>query len=231
MGTLERRERERQVTRAKIMDAARDLFAREGYDAVSMRRIAEVIEYSPTAIYVHFRDKQDLMFQICQQDFVALAGGIADLQQIPDPVERIRKMGEAYVWFGVTHPNHYRLMFMTKVDLPPDVVLQDKNHGNVDRDSYALLRHTCQQAIDAGRVRPEYADADTLAQLFWIAVHGVTSLHITKKDNPWIAWQGIESLSKAAIDAILRGATIDAKSEISHLKSQISDLKSQEAAS
>ena len=231
MGTLERRERERQETRAKIMDAARDLFAREGYEAVSMRRIAEVIEYSPTAIYVHFRDKQDLMFQICQQDFVALAGGIADLQQIPDPVERIRKMGEAYVWFGVTHPNHYRLMFMTKVDLPPDVVLQDKNHGNVDRDSYALLRHTCQQAIDAGRVRPEYADADTLAQLFWIAVHGVTSLHITKKDNPWIAWQGIESLSKAAIDAILRGATIDAKSEISHLKSQISDLKSQEAAS
>jgi AcrR family transcriptional regulator len=231
MGTLERRERERQETRAKIMDAARDLFAREGYEAVSMRRIAEVIEYSPTAIYVHFRDKQDLMFQICQQDFVALAGGIADLQQIADPVERIRKMGEAYVWFGVTHPNHYRLMFMTKVDLPPDVVLQDKNHGNVDRDSYALLRHTCQQAIDAGRVRPEYADADTLAQLFWIAVHGVTSLHITKKDNPWIAWQGIESLSKAAIDAILRGATIDAKSEISHLKSQISDLKSQEAAS
>ena len=231
MGVIERREREKLELRTRIMDAARELFAREGYEAVSMRRIAEAIEYSPTAIYVHFRDKQDLMFQICQQDFVALAGGIADLQQVPDPVERIRKMGEAYIHFGVTHPNHYRLMFMTKVDLPPDVVLQDQNHGNVDRDSYALLRHTCQQAIDAGRVRAEYADADTLAQLFWIAVHGVTSLHITKADNPWIRWKGIERLSAAAVDAVLRGATIDPKSEISHLKSQISDFKSQEAAS
>src|SRR5918994_4964149 len=101
MGTIERRERERTETRDKILAAARELFAREGYEAVSMRRIAEAIEYSPTAIYVHFRDKQDLMFQICQQDFVALAGGIADLQQIADPVERIRTMGEAYVWFGV----------------------------------------------------------------------------------------------------------------------------------
>ena len=163
-------------------------------------------------------------------NFVALAGGIADLQQVADPVERIRQMGHAYIWFGVTHPNHYRLMFMTKVDLPPDAVERDPNHGNLDRDSYALLRQTCQQAIDAGRVRPEYADADTLAQLFWITVHGVTSLHITKKDNPWIQWKGIERLSKAAIDAILR-ATVDPTSEIPNLKSEISDLKSQEAAS
>ena len=219
------------MTRAKIIDAARELFAREGYDAVSMRRIAEAIEYSPTAIYVHFRDKQDLMFQICQADFVALAGGVAELQKVADPIMRIRQMGHAYIWFGVTHPNHYRLMFMTKVDLPPDAVLQDENHGNVDRDSYALLKKTCQEAIDAGRVRPEYADADTLAQLFWITVHGVTSLHITKKDNPWIAWKGIEALSTAAIDAVLRGATVGPGSEISTLKSQISDHKSQEAAS
>src|SRR5215203_1496286 len=136
MGTVERRERERLETRAKIMDAARDLFAREGYDAVSMRRIAEAIEYSPTAIYVHFRDKQDLLLQICQSDFVSLAQGIAELQQVADPIERIKRMGHAYIWFGVQHPNHYRLMFMTRVDLPPDVVENDPNHGKVDRDSY-----------------------------------------------------------------------------------------------
>src|SRR5688500_5144228 len=128
MGTIERRERERLEMRARIMDAARDLFAREGYEAVSMRRIAEAIEYSPTAIYVHFRDKQDLMFQICQADFVALAQGVAELQQVKDPIERIKRMGHAYIWFGVQHPNHYRLMFMTRIDLPADVVLQDENH-------------------------------------------------------------------------------------------------------
>ena len=220
MGVIERRERERLEMRGRIMDAARELFAKEGYDAVSMRRIAEAIEYSPTAIYGHFRDKQDLMFQICQADFVALAGDIAELQKVADPLERIRRMGHAYIWFGVTHPNHYRLMFMTRVDMPADVVLRDENHGNVDRDSYALLRQTCQEAIVQGRVRAQYRDADVLAQVFWSAVHGVTSLHIVKHDNPWIPWKGIEPLAEAVIDSILRGAT---ESGISNPKSQVSE--------
>src|SRR5215212_8696847 len=153
MGVIERRDRERLETRARIMDAARDLFAREGYDAVSMRRVAAAIEYSPTAIYGHFRDKKDLMFQVCQCDFVALAIGVGELQKIADPIERIRRMGHAYIRFGVEHPNH----------------------GNIDRDSYALLRHSCQQAIEQGRIRSDYQDADLVAQTFWSAVHGVAS--------------------------------------------------------
>jgi hypothetical protein len=171
------------------------------------------------------------MVQICQADFVALAGGVAELQRVADPVERIRRLGHAYIWFGVTHPNHYRLMFMTRFDLPPDVVMRDANKGNVDRDSYALLRQTCQEVIDEGRVRPEYRDADVLAQVFWSAVHGVTSLHIVKGDNPWIDWKGIERLAEAVIDSVVLGATgepeiSDLKSQISNVKSQISDLKS-----
>ena len=189
------------------MDAARELFASEGYDAVSMRRIAEAIEYSPTAIYVHFRDKQDLMFQLCRTDFAWLAQSMVELQQVADPIERIKRMGHAYIRFGVEHPNHYRLMFMTRVDLPPEVVLQDENHGNVDRDSYALLKQTCQQAIDRGQIRPEYRDADLIAQTFWAAVHGVASLQITKADDPWMQWSGLDRLAEAAIDSVLRGVT------------------------
>src|SRR3954470_13943056 len=97
MASIDRRERERLETRTRIMDAARELFAREGYDAVSMRRIADAIEYSPTAIYVHFRDKQDLLMQICQCDFLSLAVGVGELERIADPVERIRRMGHAYI--------------------------------------------------------------------------------------------------------------------------------------
>ena len=208
MGTIERRERERLEMRTRIMDAARELFAKEGYDAVSMRRIAEAIEYSPTAIYVHFRDKQDLLFQICRADFAALAQSMVELQQVKDPIERIKRMGHAYIRFGVERPNHYRLMFMTRADLPPEVVLRDENHGNVDRDSYALLKQTCQQAIEQGRIRPEYRDADLVAQMFWAAVHGVASLQITKADDPWMQWAGLERLAETVIDSILRGATV-----------------------
>src|SRR5688500_7778664 len=139
MGTIERRERERLEVGGKIIDAARDLFAREGYEAVSMRRIADAIEYSPTAIYLHFQDKLDLLQQICQSDFVALAMELVELQKVADPVERIRRMGHGYIRFAVTHPNHYRLMFMTPIQFDEELAAKDPNKGDLDRDSYALL--------------------------------------------------------------------------------------------
>jgi AcrR family transcriptional regulator len=209
MGVIERRERERLETRTRIMDAARELFARDGYEAVSMRRIADAIEYSATAIYVHFKDKQDLLLEICRADFGAFGQMLGELQAVLDPVERIRRMGHAYVRFGAEHPNHYRLMFMTRVDYPEGAVEADTNHGKVDADGYALLKLSCQQAIDQGRVRPDYAEADLLAQTFWAAVHGVTSLQITKAEDPWITWAGMEPLATAVIDSVLRGATVD----------------------
>src|SRR5688572_10515956 len=152
------------------MDEAREMFAKEGYEAVSMRRIADAIEYSPTAIYVHFKDKMDLLLSLCRCDFGVFGEMLGELQSVADPVERIRRMGHAYIRFGVQHPNHYRLMFMTKVDYPEGVVEGDERHGKVDADGYALLKQSCQQAIDQGRVRPEYRDADLLAQMFWANV-------------------------------------------------------------
>ena len=131
---------------------------------------------------------------------------MVELQKVADPIDRIRRMGHAYIRFGVQHPNHYRLMFMTPVTLPSELAETDPNRGDVDRDSYALLKQTCQQAIDQGRIRPEYQDADLVAQMFWSAVHGVTSLHIVKSGNPWIDWRGIERLADAVVDSILRGA-------------------------
>ncbi len=72
MGVTERRERERVEIRQKILDAARELFATEGYERVTMRRIAEAIEYSPTTIYHHFEDKDDLVNALCEKAFSAL---------------------------------------------------------------------------------------------------------------------------------------------------------------
>ena len=109
MGTIERRERERSETREKILSAARELFAREGYEAVSMRKIAEAIEYSPTAIYVHFKDKRALMDELCRVDFGAMAKDFQYARNVADPIERLRVLGEGYVQFAVQRPNHFRL--------------------------------------------------------------------------------------------------------------------------
>src|SRR4051794_32343862 len=113
MGSADRRLRERQALREQILDAARALFATEGYEAVTMRRIAERIEYSPTAIYLHFADKEALVRELCAHDFAVFAAQFAKLARVADPLERLRKSGHAYVDFAVRHPHHYRLLFMT----------------------------------------------------------------------------------------------------------------------
>lgn len=203
MGIQERRERERDRTRAKIMNAARDLFAREGYEAVSMRRIADVVEYSPTAIYVHFKDKEALFAELVRDDFDKLADVFRDLARVQDPVERIRGTGQNYIRFALEYPNHYRLMFMTGHRKPAGEL--PAHRGDPDRDAYAFLRATADEAIKQGRFRPEFNDADLAAQTLWATVHGVASLQIVKGADPWIDWSPLEKRACAAIDSILRG--------------------------
>src|SRR5215472_17383687 len=103
MGIQERREREKQEVRKKILDAARELFAREGYEAVTMRRIADKIEYSPTAIYFHFKDKDALIRQFCDTDFLDFGQRFAKLMSIADPIERLRRAGHTYIEFGIQY--------------------------------------------------------------------------------------------------------------------------------
>ena len=86
MGPTERRQREREEIRTRILDAARELFIAEGYEAVTMRRIADRIEYSPTAIYFHFKDKEALMGELCAVDFYTLAMQFTKIAKVAETV-------------------------------------------------------------------------------------------------------------------------------------------------
>ena len=210
MGIPERRERERLETRTRIMDAARELFAKEGYEAVSMRRIADACEYSPSAIYVHFKDKADLMREICRADFARMAERNRQAAQLPDPVERIRLLVLGYIQFAVTHPNHFRLMFMTKptpeMTELTDEQLKERGKGDPNRDGYAMLKFCVEEALAQHRFRPDLTDPDLICQILWSAVHGVASLHITRPDQePWCPWRGAAVLGPTVADTILKG--------------------------
>lgn len=206
MGVMERRERERVDTREKILDAARELFAEKGYDGVTMRKVAEKIEYSPTAIYVHFQDKEQLFLEICHTDYRRLAETFARLAQIADPVERLRKVGHAYMQFGIENPNHYRMMFMTSHPPLADAKMEkEMGKGNPEEDAYAFLVQTVQDALRAGAFRPELNDADLIAQTLWAGVHGVVSLHIAKHDDDWVPWGALQQRSDLIIDGLMQG--------------------------
>lgn len=204
MGIQERRQREKEETREKIMDGARALFAEEGYEAVTMRRIAEKIEYSPTAIYFHFADKADLFRAICAQDFLSLAKRFQTIAKIQDPVERLAATGRAYADFAFRHPNHYRLMFMTPH--PPETAPRDElGKGNPEEDAYAFLLATVTESIRAGRLRDDLKDPHLVSQVVWASIHGVVSLRITKISDPWVEWRGEKRLVETTIEALMRG--------------------------
>ena len=202
MGPKERREREREEIRGRILEAARELFASDGYEAVTMRRIADRIEYSPTAIYFHFKDKETLLKELCSIDFHSLARQFGPIGKIGDPIERLRRAGHAYIRFGIDHPNHYRLMFMTP---HPPIDDPDVDKGNPEEDAYAFVRGIVADAVEQKLLRPELKDVDLVTQTVWAAVHGVVSLDIAKCNDPWVDWRAMKKRAEAMVDAIVAG--------------------------
>lgn len=202
MGSLERRSRERADTRQRILEAAREMFVKRGYEATTMRAIADRIEYTPTAIYHHFRGKEALLAELCAADFRALGAAFQKIGRIEDPIERLRKSGHAYVQFGLDHPMQYQLMFMTRRPKEVDDSIRSENPSE---GAYAFLRQTCADAIASGRLRPEYRDADDLALIAWSSLHGSLSLRIVMSDEKWVHWRDARTTASRICDALLDG--------------------------
>lgn len=209
MGTRERRERERQDTRERILSAAREMFATEGYDAVTMRAIANRIEYTPTALYHHFPSKQALLTELCQTAFAQLAQVFLSISGVQDPVERMYAVGRAYLRFAMENPAHYRFMFMTvlpEIEHSPEYLAEAVT--SPESNAYLFLRSACQAAIDAGRLRPEYTDADMVAQIMWASIHGLVSLRITKQHDKWLEWRELERSVELAMHSHMQGMLV-----------------------
>lgn len=205
MGVKERREREKSETRDKILDAARELFVTEGFEGVSMRKVAEKIEYSPTAIYVHFADKQELFRELCHQDYARLAEVFQSSVMSTDPVERLKQIGAIYLDFGTRYPNHYKFMFMTTHPPHEPDEIDREMMGNPEMDAYAFLKWAVQQAIDAGCFGPGITDSEIVSQTLWASVHGVISLEIAKGCDPWVDWRPLKERAEMMLDITLRG--------------------------
>ncbi len=210
MGVKERREREKSETRDKILDAARELFVTEGYEGVSMRKVAEKIEYSPTAIYVHFADKNELFQELCHQDYARLAEVFQSSVISTDPLERLKQIGAIYIDFGTRYPNHYKFMFMTPHPTHQLDEVDREMKGNPEMDAYAFLKWAVQQAIEAGCFREDMQDAELISQTLWASVHGVISLSIAKGDDEWVEWRPVRDRAEIMLDITLRGLSREA---------------------
>lgn len=199
MGLKERREREKESLRGEILEAARELFVAEGYENVSMRRIAERIEYSPTTIYLYFKDKSELLNRICEETFTKLAARLERIHRAKDdPLTALRRGCLTYIDFGLKHPNHYRLVFMDG-GLPADEE-SDAAALSAGRRAFDHLRDGVRGCVEAGLFRD--VEVEAASQALWAAQHGITSLLIAKPDFPWVNRQQLVELT---VDAMLAG--------------------------
>jgi AcrR family transcriptional regulator len=205
MGVKDRRARDRAEVREKILDAAREMFATDGIDAVTMRAIAERIEYSPPVIYSHFEDKHALIQELCYRDLRALAQAFGRIGRVDDPVERLRRIGQAYVDFALEHPEQFRFMFMTPKPAEDTSAVHDAMKANPEEDAYAFLRDTVAEGIAAGRFRREFNDVEELSQIAWGSVHGVVALHIAKCNDRWIDWRDARETALKLAGATMAG--------------------------
>ena len=163
-----------------------------------MRKIAEAIEYSPTAIYLHFKDKDALVRELCLEDFDSLAKAFQRIAPRTGPARAAEEV----------RPRLRRLRPRAPEPLPPDVhdappgAAKDeeaaaKRKGNPEADAYAFLVATVAEAIEKGLLRPELKDPHLVAQAAWAGVHGVVSLHVAKGTDGWLDWKPL----KKTVDA------------------------------
>jgi AcrR family transcriptional regulator len=203
MAVSDRRARHRASLRREILDAASALFVEEGYDRVTMRRVAEKIDYSPTTIYLYFKDKRELFAAICDETFSQLAAKLERPKAPPGsagtlspPLALLRDSLKTYVEFGTSHPNHYAVTFLQMQDVPPDHGFE----GSVGARAFGFLRGAVQSCVASGAIRTD--NVDTTAQALWAAVHGVTALLITMKGFPFVSRA---ALIDHTIDTLIAG--------------------------
>src|SRR5262245_61487638 len=153
----ERREQEKKDLRTAILHAASQLFAEQGYERFSLRQVAEMIGYSPTTIYLYFKDKDDLLFAVVEDGFSSFGGQLAAAAAgVVDPIARLDAIGRAYIDFGLQNPVHYQLMFMQRADF---LIGHRPGEEQPRIDAFRVLHDTVQSAIDAGALRPGDAEA------------------------------------------------------------------------
>jgi AcrR family transcriptional regulator len=211
------------AVRRVILDAARELFVCEGYGSVSLRKIARRIGYTPMAIYVHFRDKSEILDCICEETFGCFRANAERLDALGLPArERLAAGLRAYVEFGLEHPHHYQLTFMT----PPCGGQSLGRRNEIGQECYQRMRRRVALCMDPERAVGEGGTAgesgeggvageagaggeavevspevELAAQTIWTAIHGLVSLLIARPEFPWLER---ERLIDSAIEGALR---------------------------
>jgi AcrR family transcriptional regulator len=198
LGLKERHEREREAVARAILDAARDLFVSHGYQEVSIRKIAERIEYSPAAIYSYFPSKDDIFFALAEEGFRLLFGFAQPRPEFTDPVDEIRSMFWHYYQFSKEHAEYFALMFLDRS--VPRISRDWQRFGFVGEMKHDMSARL-QRAIDAG-VFPKGTTPNTVFRILLTAVHGAATMRLCDR---LAQGENADALARDTLEAALQG--------------------------
>ena len=173
MGISERKQREKEEMRRLILQTAMRLFVERGFESVSIRNIAEEIEYSPATIYLYFKDKNELLHHLHGEGFLMLHTQMQGIAHISDPMEKLMALSKVYIDFGLNHPGMYDLMFI--LNAPMNYLEEDQAWIQGEGTFRFLV-----DVIIACQQHGWFAEKNPLqvALMCWSFVHGLVSLEI-----------------------------------------------------
>lgn len=173
MGIIERKEREKAEMRRKIVDVAVRMFVEHGYEKVSIRNIADKIEYSPATIYLYYKDKDQLLYDVQTEAFDNLTLFFEQKITSHDPFERLEQLAFAYLEFAWANPELYDLMFIIKA--PMNAIPEEEKWKGGDGSYHALLL-LITECIEKKLIR--HTDPSLTALSMWGFAHGLVSLQL-----------------------------------------------------
>jgi AcrR family transcriptional regulator len=203
-----KRRGEGHTRRDEILQAAKELFLEQGYDSTTIRRIADRVGISAPALYLYFKDKEELTLALCDQTFGHLVEAIGEIEKtVADPLERIRRFGEAYARFGLSHPDEYRLVFLGANI--PEAIRKVGHRAPTDDPTRPGVRGAIVfsrlvaflSEAEASGIKLNYPPV-TCAELCWMGIHGLVAALILKPEFPW---SDRELLIKGMLDIHLKG--------------------------
>jgi AcrR family transcriptional regulator len=176
MGIAERRAGDKQKMRGRILETAMKLFLKEGYERVTIRAIAQAIEYSPATIYLYFKDRNEILYALQTIGFEKLNEKQQEILSVKDPWKRLRRHGKIYIEFALNNAEYYDLMFIMR---GPVKKMKEKKKWEAGMRSYDILRQNVKSCMDAGYLAK--ADPEVATFAFWSLTHGIASLIIRER--------------------------------------------------
>lgn len=191
-----RRELQKAEMRAELIEAAHALVKQEGYEGLTIRKLAAAVGYAPMSVYSYFPDKHAILFALAQDAFAQLAKRMQ--RNAPaEPLAALRSLMREYAAFAFENPNEYRTVFMTRD--PASLPDMEPEAMHKENPALRLLLERVQACVEAGALA---GDVFAISTLIWTVGHGTVSLLISFPSYPF---GDRDAYVERAIELVLAG--------------------------